>query len=82
MEPEGLVGVVNAKELIQIPILPFFDKWFRIGKSLYTEDQVEILLTMIQNMDVFAWSPYEVPRVDPNFIMHKLNVDPRILSKK
>lgn len=30
-------------------------------------------------MDVFAWSPYEVPRVDQNFIMHKLNMEPQIL---
>ena len=33
-------------------------------------------------MDVFAWSLYEVPRVDLNFIMLKLNVDPCILLKK
>lgn len=33
-------------------------------------------------MDVFAWSPYEVPGVDLNFIMHKLNVDPLVPSKK
>lgn len=33
-------------------------------------------------MDVFAWSLYEVPRVDLNFIMLKLNVDPWILLKK
>ena len=33
-------------------------------------------------MDVFAWSPYEVPRVDPEFIMHKLNVDPSFPPKK
>ena len=26
-------------------------------------------------MDVFAWSPYEVLGVDPEFIVHKLNVD-------
>ena len=33
-------------------------------------------------MDVFAWSPYEVPGVDPEFIMHKLNIDPSFPSKK
>ena len=33
-------------------------------------------------MDVFAWSPYEVPRVNPEFIMHKLNVDPSFPPKK
>lgn len=37
---------------------------------------------LVQNMDVFAWSPYDVPKVDPNFIMHKLNVDPKVLPKK
>ena len=33
-------------------------------------------------MDVFAWNPYEVPRVDPAFITHNLNVDPLVPPKK
>ena len=33
-------------------------------------------------MDVFAWNPYEVPGVDPGFIVHKLNVDPSYPPKK
>ena len=41
-----------------------------------------MLLFLIQNVDVFAWSPYEVPEVDPEFIIHKLNVDPSFLPKK
>ena len=39
-------------------------------------DKIKMLLFLIQNVDVFAWSPYEVPRVDPEFIVPKLNVDP------
>ena len=31
---------------------------------------------------MFAWSPYEVPRVDPEFITHKLNVDSLFPPKK
>ena len=27
-------------------------------------------------MDVFAWDPYEMPGVDPNYIQHQLKVDP------
>jgi len=46
------------------------------------EDRVEKLLVFMQNVDVFAWSPYEVPGVDPEFIVHKLNVDPSFPSKK
>ena len=31
---------------------------------------------------MFAWSPYNVPEVDLSFIMHKLNVDPKVMPKK
>ena len=44
-------------------------------------EKVEMLLFLLQNMDVFAWSPYEVPGVDPEFIVHKLNVDPSFPPK-
>jgi len=43
---------------------------------------VEVLLLLVQNLDVFVWNPYEVPRVDPTFITHQLNVDPPITPKK
>ena len=33
-------------------------------------------------MDVFAWSLYEVLGVDPNFIVHKLNMGPLFPPKK
>ena len=33
-------------------------------------------------MDVFAWTLYEVPGVDPEFIVHKLNMDPSFPPKK
>ena len=45
-------------------------------------DKIKVLLFLIQNVDVFAWRPYEVPGVDPEFIVHKLNVDPSFLPKK
>ena len=45
-------------------------------------DKIKMLLFLIQNVDVFAWSPYEVPGVDPEFIVHKLNVDPLFPPKK
>ena len=45
-------------------------------------DKVKMLLLLIQNVDVFAWNPYEVPKVDPEFIVHKLNMDPSFPPKK
>lgn len=46
------------------------------------EDRVEILLSLVRNVDMFAWSLYEVLEVDLAFIMHKFNVDPLVPSKK
>ena len=31
---------------------------------------------------MFAWSAYEAPRVEPNFICHHLNVNPSAIPKK
>ena len=45
-------------------------------------DKIKVFLFLIQNVDVFTWSPYEVPGVDPEFIVHKLNVDPSFPPKK
>ena len=38
-------------------------------------EKVELILFLINNIDIFSWSPYEVPAVDPDFICHRLNVD-------
>ena len=45
-------------------------------------DKIKMLLFLIQNVDLFTWNPYEVPGVDPEFIVHKLNVDPSFPLKK
>ena len=35
-----------------------------------------------KNVDVFAWSAYEAPDIDPSFICHHLNVNPSITPKR
>ena len=35
-----------------------------------------------RNIDVFAWSAYETPEVDPNFICHNFNVNLSVIPKK
>ena len=64
-----------ADELVRVNILPDDDQIFQVGASMKDEDRVEILMFIMQNVDVFAWSPYEVPGVDPEFIIHRVNVD-------
>ena len=42
----------------------------------------ELIKFLKRNIDVFAWSAYEAPRVDLNFIYHHLNVNPSITPIK
>ena len=81
-KPRGEVRASCAEKLMKVKIFPDTDRYFQIGTSMKNQDKVEMLLFLMQNVDVFAWSPYEVPRVDPEFIVHKLNVDPSFPPKK
>lgn len=75
-------GVDSAEDLIKVKILPNENKYFQVGKSMSQEELLAVLLTLIHNLDVFSWSPYEVPRVDPKFITRKLNMDLLFLPNK
>ena len=68
--------------MLKVKILPDTDRYFQIGTSMNDRERVEMLLFLLQNVDVFAWNPYEVPGVDTEFIVHKLNVDPLFPPKK
>ena len=76
------MGADVAEEVLKVRIFPDTDRYFQIGTSMNDREKVEMLLFLLQNVDVFAWSPYEVPGVDPEFIVHKLNVDPSFPPKK
>ena len=71
-----------AKDLVRVRILPDDDRSFLIGASVKDKKRVEMPLFLMQNVDVFAWSPYKVPKVDLEFIVHKLNVDLLYPTKK
>ena len=45
--------------------------------------EIEELIDFLRkNIDVFALSTYEAPRVDPNFICYCLNVNPSVIPNK
>uniref|UniRef100_A0A2N9HX21 Uncharacterized protein n=1 Tax=Fagus sylvatica TaxID=28930 RepID=A0A2N9HX21_FAGSY len=52
------------------------EKYFKIGQGLNSDDRTELVNFLTSNIDVFAWDPYEVLGVDPDYIQHRLNVDP------
>ena len=49
---------------------------FLIGDSLSEELKTRLLTILEEYQDVFAWTPYEAPGVDSEFVSHALNVLP------
>ena len=45
------------------------------------QERDQLVEFLRKNVDVFAWSAYEAPGVDPSFICHHLNVNPSITPK-
>lgn len=68
-EPHGEQGMDSAEDLIKVCILPDENKKFQIGTSIKHKERVKVLLFPVQNLDIFAQSPFEVPAVDPEFII-------------
>ncbi|XP_028069020.1 uncharacterized protein LOC114271605 [Camellia sinensis] len=42
-----------------------------------TINRQQLISFLLGNLDVFAWSLYEMPGVDPSVSQHRLNVDPK-----
>ena len=57
-------------------------KIFQVGVKLPLQENERLLEFLRANVDVFAWSLYETPRVDSNFICHRLNVNPSVILKR
>ena len=58
------------------------EKCFQVGTELPSAKKVQLLAFLRNNLDVFAWSMYEVPKVDLDFICHHLNVNPTVIPRK
>ncbi|VVA41842.1 PREDICTED: Transposon, partial [Prunus dulcis] len=52
------------------------DRKARIGSRLSPEEKVELTTFLQSNKDMFAWSPSDMPGIDPNIICHRLHVNP------
>ena len=58
------------------------EKFFQIGAKLPLQEREQLVEFLRENVDVFAWSAYEAPGIDPSFICHHLNVNPSITPKR
>ena len=51
------------------------ERTLRIGTGLSVEEKVQFVRVLTNNIDVFAWSPTDMPGIDPEVIVHRLKVD-------
>ncbi|KAK4403212.1 Retrovirus-related Pol polyprotein from transposon [Sesamum angolense] len=86
-EAKGAEGappkVQPAKELLNIKLVPRDpEKTTRIGSQMENIVREKIIQCLRHNMDIFAWTPQDLDRIDPNMITHHLNIDPDVKPVK
>ena len=66
-----------VEELIRYELdEPSSNRFFLTSANPEEQERTELIQFLKENIEVFVWTPYEMPRIDPNFIKHELNVLP------
>ena len=45
-------------------------KFFLLGSSLSSAERMDYVNFLVSNLEAFAWTPYDMPGIDPSFICH------------
>ena len=72
----------NCKQLERVVIGNDEEKIFQVRVQLPPWERQDLIDFLRKNIDMFAWSTYEALGVDPNFICHRLNINPSAITKK
>ena len=59
---------MKCKDLEKIIVGDDPKKFFQVGSQLPPQEREELIEFLRKNVDVFTWSAYEAPGVNPNFI--------------
>ena len=73
---------IECEDLERVTVADDLEKFFQVGAKLPLQEKERLLEFLRANVDVFAWNPYETLGVDPNFICHRLNVNPAVILKR
>ena len=64
-----------AEDLVPINLVPGDqEKVTYVGATLSENSRKELTTFLQNNSDVFAWTAADMPRINPDFITHKLNI--------
>ncbi|XP_016164461.1 uncharacterized protein LOC107606980 [Arachis ipaensis] len=67
-----------TEDLHKIYFTESTDKFTYIGSTLSSEEKSSFRVFLQQNADLFAWTPADMPGIDPSIISHKLALDPSV----
>ncbi|GFY88849.1 hypothetical protein Acr_06g0007890 [Actinidia rufa] len=73
------VGRTSEDKVVEDLILYELDEWnsdryFLVGSNMKEQQRTELIKFLKANIEVFAWTPYEMLGIDLNFIRHEFNV--------
>ena len=54
------------------------DKNFKLGRTLDSETQDQIAKVISRHLDAFALAASDMPGIDPDFLCHRLAMDPQV----
>ena len=68
-----------VEALEAVPLEPGNGEWLvYVGSQLEDVEKKEIIGCLKSYANIFAWSPTDMPRIDPHIITHHLNVPPGV----
>ena len=73
---------VKCEDLEKIVVSDDPKKFLQVKAQLPPQEKEKLIRFLKRNINMFAWSAYEAPGVDPSFICHHLNVNPYITLQK
>jgi len=80
--PTSSDNSVSCEELERVIIGEHMDRYFQVGTLLPTKYKAQLIDSLKDNLDIFAWIAYEAPGIDLEFICHHLNANPSATPKK
>ncbi|KAL5582998.1 hypothetical protein UlMin_015440 [Ulmus minor] len=80
LDPREPVAKQHGEPVEELTEVPLFDdepvKTCKIGSVLTGQFKEDLIIFLREHRDVFTWSHEDMPGIDPNVIVHHLNIDP------
>jgi len=51
---------------------------FKLDRSLDQAEQDKVVGVIARHLDAFAWSASNMPGINPDFLCHRLTMDPKV----